>query len=181
MRERWTRGYTRSELDSAQERFGIRFPPDLIELFLDRRPVDGWDWRRDDSGIRRMLGLPLEGLLFDVEHEALWWSEWGEKPDTEAERAEIVTAVVAAAPKLIPIIAHRYIPEEPNEAGNPVFSVMQSDVIYYGADLADYFKREFDPSPCPAEPLRDPVRFIPFWSELVIRARAPRPAQGSDS
>lgn len=48
--------------------------------------------------------------------------------------------VLKAAPRLIPICSHRYIPEEPHDAGNPVFSVMQSDVIYYGADLANYSK-----------------------------------------
>ena len=169
MREEWTRGYTQSELDAAQERYGLRFPPDLVALLLDRRPLSGWDWRADDAGIRRALKHPLGGLLFDVEQNSLWWPEWGERPASPAERAEIVTAVVEAAPGLIPLIAHRYIPEEPHEAGNPVFSVMQSDVIYYGADLADYFDREFHPAPFPGKPLAPDIKFIPFWSDLVER------------
>jgi hypothetical protein len=169
MREQWTAGYTSSELDAAQERYGLRFPPDLIELLLDRRPIAGWDWRTDDSGLRRALEHPLDGLLFDLEHNDLWWPEWGERPASSEERAEVLTAIVKAAPRLIPLIAHRYIPEAPNEAGNPVFSVMQSDVIHYGADLADYFEREFNPAAWPGKPVRDEVRFIPFWSELVAR------------
>lgn len=169
MRQLWTDGYTQGELDAAQERYELRFPPDLIELLLDRRPADGWDWRADDVGIRRALDHPLSGLLFDLEHNELWWPEWGERPPTAEERAEVLTAVVRAAPRLVPVIAHRYIPEEPHEAGNPVFSVMQSDVIYYGADLADYFEREFYPAPWPGKPVRDGVRFIPFWSVLVER------------
>jgi hypothetical protein len=40
MRELWTDGYTLDELYAAQERYRLRFPPDLIELLLDRRPVD---------------------------------------------------------------------------------------------------------------------------------------------
>jgi hypothetical protein len=28
----WTSGYTRTELDLAQARFGLRFPPDLAAL-----------------------------------------------------------------------------------------------------------------------------------------------------
>jgi hypothetical protein len=79
-----------------------------------------------------------------------------------------VTAIVNAAPRLIPLIAHRYIPDAPHEAGNPVFSVMQADTIYYGADLADYFRREFAARPTDLDPVGD-VRFIPFWSELVAR------------
>jgi hypothetical protein len=167
MRELWTDGYTSNELDAAQERYGLRFPPDLVELLLDRRPVHGWDWRTDDVGIRWALEHPLGGLLFDLEHNGLWWPEWGERPPTAQERAEVLTGVVRGAPQLIPLIAHRYIPEDPHDRGNPVFSVMQADVIYYGADLEDYFEREANPQPWP--PIRDDVRFIPFWSELVER------------
>lgn len=160
----WTTGYTRSELDAAQDRFSLRFPPDLVELLLDRRPSEGWDWRADDAGIRRALEFPLKGLLYDLQHNALWWPEWGEKPASADEQAEVLTAVVKAAPRLIPLIAHRYIPEEPHEAGNPVFSVMQSDVIYYGANLTEYFANEFG-----GTHQVGPVRRIPFWSELVER------------
>lgn len=164
MRALWTDGYTADELDAAQERYGLRFPPDLVELLLDRRPVDGWDWRADEVGIRRALEHPLGGLLFDLENNDLWWPEWGERPASAKERAEVVTTIVNAAPRLIPLIAHRYIPEEPHEAGNPVFSVMQSDVIYYGADLAEYFANEFGGTYHVG-----PARRIPFWSELVER------------
>jgi|SRR6478609_10210085 len=164
MREEWTTGYTRSELDAAQERFKLRFPPDLVALLLERRPVQGWDWRADDVGIRRALADPLDGLLFDVERNDLWWPEWGEKPALAEERAEVVGAVVRAAPLLIPLIGHRYIPEEPHQAGNPIFSVMQADVIYYGADLAEYFANEFDGTWKIGR-----TRYIPFWSDLVER------------
>jgi hypothetical protein len=167
MQTRWTDGYSQSELDAAQERYGLRFPADLIDLLLDRRPVDGWDWRKDDEGIREMLAHPLEGILFDVEHNNLWWPEWGSKSASAIEREAVVVSVVAAAPRLIPLIGHRYIPEEPNERGNPVFSVMQSDVIYYGSDLADYFEREFHP--LPGRPAVADARYIPFWSDLVDR------------
>lgn len=164
MREVWTDGYSVGELEAAQERYGLRFPSDLFELLLDRRPVDGWDWRADDDGIRRAMQHPLEGLLFDLEHNGLWWPEWGESPSSAGERAEVLAAAVNAAPRLIPLIGHRYIPEEPYEAGNPVFSVMQSDVIYYGADLAEYFANEFEGTYRVGS-----TRHIPFWSEMVER------------
>lgn len=163
---RWTRGYSPSQLDAAQKRFGLIFPPDLIDLFRERRPVDGHDWT-DHDAIRRALARPLRGLLFDVENNALWWPEWGERPPTPGAREEVVQAIVARAPKLIPLISHRYIPASPNKAGNPIFSICQSDVIYYGANLADYFEREFDSHttvPWPSD-----IREIPFWSEMVRR------------
>jgi hypothetical protein len=165
-RERWTRGYTQSELDRAQQTFGLTFPSDLTALLRDRRPIAGHDWT-DEAAIRRMLDWPLEGLLFDVERNGLWWSEWGERPAEPTAREEILRAIVSRAPKLIPLISHRYLPEKPCEQGNPVFSVYQSDVIYYGANLDDYFAREFgryDDRPWPEH-----VKHVPFWSDLVER------------
>ncbi|MDP2212734.1 SMI1/KNR4 family protein [Phenylobacterium sp.] len=164
----WAQGYTQSELDVAQARYGLVFPPDLIALLRDRRPVLAYDWRSDDEEIRAMLKRPLEGLLFDVENNALWWSEWGERPGTPEARAEVVAKVVNEAPKLIPLVSHRYLPMEPSEAGNPVFSVHQSDVIYYGGDLTNYFEREFVN---PRRPLPQHIKHIRFWSDLVERNR----------
>ena len=162
----WAEGYTQLELDAAQEKYGLVFPPDLIALFRERRPVLGYDWRSDEKEIREMLAWPLEGLLFDVENDDLWWSEWGDKPDTTQERAEVVEKVVQQAPKLIPLVSHRYLPAEPNETGNPVFSVHQSDIIYYGSDLPNYFEREFGD---PRRPLPPHIKRVRFWSELVER------------
>jgi hypothetical protein len=165
-RDRWARGYSQAELDAAQEKFGLVFPPDLVALLRDRRPAQGYDWRSDETVIRAMLRRPLEGLIFDVENNALWLAEWGERPTAAPERAEALAEIVGAAPRLIPLYLHRYLPAEPHEAGNPVFSVQQSDIIYYGADLADYFEREFV---TPGRPLGTPTKRIRFWSDLVER------------
>jgi hypothetical protein len=166
MSTRWEKGYTQAELDDAQQRFGLVFPPDLVALLRDRRPVEGHVWS-DETAIRRALAWPFEGLLFDVEQNHLWWPEWGTRPASPNARAEILRSVVSAAPKLIPLIAHRYLPEKPNEQGNPVFSVYQSDVIYYGANLVDYFEREF--LGFNHRPWTEPTKHIPFWSDLVKR------------
>jgi hypothetical protein len=63
----WAAGYSRDELDRAQEEFDLVFPPDLVDLLRDRRPTNGYDWRIDHKQIREMLDWPLEGLLFDIE------------------------------------------------------------------------------------------------------------------
>jgi len=81
----WAEGYTQNELDTAQEKYDLVFPPDLIDLFLDRRPVQGWDWRSDDREICEMLEHPVRGLLFDVEENGLWWPEWGSRPEAAAD------------------------------------------------------------------------------------------------
>lgn len=163
----WAAGYTAAELDDAQARFALRFPPDLVALLRDRRPLWGYDWTGPEDPIRRALAWPLDGLLFDVENNGLWRTEWGARPTSAGERAEVVAAVVAAAPPLIPILGHRYLPAEPLEAGNPVLSVYQSDIIYYGCDLEDYVAREFGGG---TEPVTGPVRRIRFWSDLIRAA-----------
>lgn len=170
----WAEGYTQSELDDAQAKYGLVFPPDLVALFRDRRPVLGYDWRTDDKEIRDMMKWPLEGLIFDLENNALWWPEWGERPSTPEARAEVLTNVVNAAPKLIPLVSHRYLPADPHETGNPVFSVYQADTIYYGADLADYFEREFGNAD---RPWPQRIKHIRFWSDLVERNRLAFPTE----
>ncbi|MBF0664491.1 MAG: hypothetical protein IR159_02915 [Brevundimonas sp.] len=165
----WTRGYTAAELERAQARFRLTFPSDLIELLRDRRPVGGPDWN-SEATVRPLLAWPFEGLLFDVEQNGLWWKDWGDRPANADERAEVLRQVVERAPRLIPIFSHRYLPATPTVAGNPVFSVYQSDVIHYGADLDDYIDREengWESRPWPKN-----LREIDFWSELVRRNNA---------
>lgn len=163
MMHSWSSGYTQSELDEAQERYGLRFPPDLIALLLERQPTSGYDWRSENEAIRRMLGWPLEVLLFDVEN-GFWWPDWGERPDLPEARSELVERSLRAAPRLIPLIGHRFIPEEPSLEGNPVFSMHGFDTIYYGANLAEYFRNEFEG----AHEI-GATRHIPFWSDIVER------------
>lgn len=158
----WTRGYTRGELDAAQERFDLRFPPDLLDLLLDRRPVEGYDWRFDDDEIKRALAWSAEGIIFDVEENDFWLDAWGQKPSSAQGRATVVSDAVKMAPKLVPILSHRYIPAEPALRGNPIFSIYQTDIIHYGANLAEYFSNEFEGTWVISSPRR-----IRFWSDLV--------------
>ena len=94
----WTDGYSVSELDAAQERFGLIFPPHLKSLLIDRRPVRGYDWRTDDWAIRKALAWPLEGLLFDVEENGPWWPEWNERPQEAEGRASVLQSILSDAP-----------------------------------------------------------------------------------
>jgi hypothetical protein len=124
----------------------------------------GHDWS-DEVAIRRALEWPVEGLLSSIERGIVWRPEWGEKPASPDARKEVAQPAILRNPKLIPLIAHRYLPEQPYETGNPVFSAFYSDVIYYGANLADYFEREF--AGWNHRPWPDDVKRIPFWSDLA--------------
>jgi hypothetical protein len=106
----------------------------------------------------------VDSFLFDLTENDFWHPLWGEPPgDCENARA-IVARHLADAPPLIPIYAHRAIPNEPLAAGNPVFSVWQAvDTIVYGVDLGDYLRREFHRGAELAESCR-PIR---FWTSVV--------------
>lgn len=166
-------GLTASELRRAEEAYSIRFPPDLAELLRFALPTGRrWpDWRNtSDDAIRDALQWPLEGMLFDIEHNAFWLEEWGTRPEELSDAFAIARERVAAAPKLIPVPGHRYLPQEPLLEGNPVFSVYQTDVICYGRDLSEYFANEFSyyfRGPGSEHRITEPVRTIEFWSALA--------------
>lgn len=163
MRRLSPKSYTDVELDQVQATYGLTFPADFVALLKDPAPWHGYDWRSDDLLIRNALAAPLSGLIFDVENNELWPQAWGPRPADAVQREQIVTDIVAAAPKLIPLYGHRYLPCEPEETGNPVFSIHQSDIIYYGENLADYLAREFGAAV--PRPPSGPFKRIRFWSE----------------
>jgi len=155
-------GLTDAEIAAVEARFEFRFPPDLREFLqtaLPRGP-EFPDWRAgNENELHMWLDQPRRGVLFDVEN-GFWLPEWGKRPRGLDVRGA-VNNLVAAAPKLIPVYAHRMMPDEPHEAGNPVFSVHQTDVIHYSFDLADYLRAEFN---LPGrEPWPEQIRRIRFW------------------
>jgi hypothetical protein len=140
-------GLSDAEVREVQDRFGFRFPPDLrsfLQTALPRGPQFP-DWRYGNiETLRSWLDGPTNGVLFDVEHNAFWLEEWGPRPPASIDALNVISELLRAAPRLIPIFSHRMMPDEPHAAGNPVLSVHQTDIIYYGFDLADYLHREFD-------------------------------------
>ena len=170
-------GLSDAEIASVQEKYGFAFPPDLRLFLQTALPVDlppdpdrTWkqpfpNWRagsKDD--LHKWCDFLLEGVLFDVEHARFWLDTWGERPNILAEAFKVARKKFAEVPKLIPIYAHRFIPESPCEAGNPIFSVYQTDIIYYGSDLSDYLQIEFAGAKFKNSAI--PKR-IPFWSMLA--------------
>lgn len=139
-------GLSDAELHACECEFDIRFPDDLPGFLKCALPVaDRFpDWRNGSrEDLRSWLDLPVEGILFDVEQNDFWLPEWGDRPKELDLAKDVVRQLVASAPKLIPIYAHRVIPDCPTNAGNPVFSVHQTDIICYGCDLREYFIHEF--------------------------------------
>jgi len=162
-------GLTDQEVDQIEARYGFRFPPDLRRFLQKALPVsDPWVNWRDESkeSIRERLDRPADGICIDIEYNNIWKEDWGPRPEDLQEAFLVARQKIVEAPTLIPIYAHRYIPDEPHAEGNPVFSVIQTDIIYYGYDLLSYFISEMGrPS---FEPSRY-ARLLPDWA-----AKSPR-------
>lgn len=166
---KFEQGLSDQEIDSIQRSFKLTFPADLRAFLQTALPTGSRfpDWRNGErSDLKALLRWPVDGICFDVEYNDLWFSElFGDKPSSLQEAVAIVRRKVAEAPQLIPICGHRFIPSEPHLSGNPVFSVYQTDIIYYGSDLADYLSNEFkieNPWPRPQVERR-----IDFWEHFV--------------
>jgi len=169
VRVKFTKGLTEEEVARIELLYGIQFPPDVKELLMFALPVskEFVNWRDEsEERIRERLNWPLEGLLVDVEENGFWMKQWGERPASLQQALQIAAEQYQQAPALIPIYSHRYIPSTPHRRGNPVFSVYQTDIIYYGADLSAYFRAEFGIKKG-KEDDQAKEKFIPFWSEIA--------------
>lgn len=160
-------GLTRRELSAAEELVGSHFPPDLATLLSTKLPAGDKfpTWRQPDNPLLTdLLAHPTEGIVFDVLHASAWHPDWPERPVLDAEAEAVARAALANAPKLVPIYSHRFLPTEPLAVGNPVLSVMQTDIIFYGSDLAHYAGNEFEHG------WRDPgaTTRLPFWDYFLL-------------
>lgn len=168
-------GLTSREIAAVEDRLSASLPPDLREFLSIALPLGGSfpNWRAlDDPNLERTISWPSEGIAFDIEHNAFWWRAWGPQPSDLQEAMAVARKRLAAEPFLVPVYAHRYLPAEPHAAGNPVLSAYQTDIIYYGSDLRDYIRREFDKRGWHRSPVAS-VRRIRFWSELIDCAGEP--------
>jgi hypothetical protein len=158
-------GLTGAELDAVERDYGIRFAADH-RLFLSvGLPTGGsWpDWRDGNArNLRTRLAWPVDGVLFDVENGAFWPTAWGPRPARLKHAIRSARYHLAKVPRMIPLYGHRYLPGVAGQWGHPVLSMMQTDVVVYGADLADWVAVEFD-----GASRRAAVSTVGFWSELT--------------
>ncbi len=160
-------GLSPTELANAEALYKFQFPPDLRSFLSLALPLGNFpNWRELGSHkLDAMMRWPLRGIQFDIEHGDFWCHSWGPRPNALTEALAVAAHEVATVSLLVPIYSHRYLPAEPSVAGNPVLSVYQTDVIYYGRELRDYFAHEFGRR----TGLLDfaELRKIRFWSDLV--------------
>lgn len=139
-------GLTDQEFEAIESKYQFKFPPDLRQFLQIALPVSHRfpNWRKNCGEVfRQDKEWILAGINFDIERNNFWWGGWGEKPENLFEAFQIAEREIAKAPVMIPVYSHRFIPVEPNLSGNPIFSIYQTDIIYYGYDLASYYIQEF--------------------------------------
>jgi hypothetical protein len=178
-------GLTDTEFARIETEFGFEFADDHRAFLAAGLPVNvglpprepgvyytyqkPWpDWRNGDSAeLRDFLDWPAHGVLFDVEHNSFWHDRWGQRPADSRSAMEIARRMLASVAKMIPVYGHRYLPAGRGTFRHPVLSMYQTDIIYYGLDLADYIDREFSgatPGEC-AEV--SPQATVEFWREFL--------------
>jgi len=137
-------GLTPSELARVQGEAEVSLPEDLAELLTACLPTGpGFpDWRGEPAvAMTRWREQVLEGVLFDVDANAVWLDQWGERPADGGDARDVATERVRSAPDLIPIYGHR------------------------GVDLEDYLRNEFHRQHL--RPVTAAERDIRFWTVLA--------------
>ncbi|MEU8236487.1 hypothetical protein AB0C12_43440 [Actinoplanes sp. NPDC048967] len=158
-------GLTESELTGVEQEFGFSFADDHRAFLAAGLPYGrGWpDWRDGDRAqLREKLAMPVEGVLFDVAENGFWYEGWGPQPAENADAVTVARRFLMTVPRLVPVYSHRYLPAGRGTSGHPVLSVMQTDIISYGADLTTYIRHEFG-----GEPLQAGRPTVAFWRDLA--------------
>jgi hypothetical protein len=176
---------TGADIEDAERRFGLMFPPDyrlfLATLHTPDPPMVGAafmgselvsttgrqfsDWTGESDAIRAAMAWPIDGLLWSVEADDSWHPSWGTRPKDQRHREAVVRELAAGGPQLIPIFGHRYLVGPGDRSGNPVLSIYGSDVIVYAPNLRAYLPLEIGLEPRVEE--KRPDRPIPFWQEVI--------------
>lgn len=163
------KGLADSEVSLIESTFEFTFPEDLKAFLQTALPVSPsfLNWRaalKNPKIALERLAIPLEDLLLVVQKYNFWLEVWGERPTDFAEQKEVFLTHYAQYPTLIPIYSHRFMPSMPTTAGNPVFSMVGTDIIHYGSNLYNYLINEFY---LDLPQNNKQLKNIPFWSYLV--------------
>lgn len=161
-------GLSDSELAKLERAYGVVFGPEHRKLLQTALPTgsSAWpDWRHGPAkDLQGRISWPTDSVIFDVHHDGFWPTSWGTRPQDPSARERQARNQLALVPRLLPLYGHRYLAVDPAFRPSPVFSVYQTDVIYYGDDLVDWVAREFGVAVRRTAAQR---KHVPFWSNLA--------------
>ncbi|OQP44429.1 hypothetical protein A4H97_08595 [Niastella yeongjuensis] len=69
-------------------------------------------------------------------------NSWGLRSTNAEERISIFDELFKKAPKLVPVMGHRYQVADMSLEKRPVLSILGTDVVYYGSDFRYYLLNE---------------------------------------
>lgn len=168
---KFDKGMSLQEISKIEKFYDISFPVELKKLYSINLPVSEgfYNWRdmskENMKQIKQALELPLQGLQSDLESGYFWCEDWGNQPLDMKTAQNILLRKYNMAPKLVPIFSHRYIPFIPNDLNIPIFSIVQSDIIYYGRNLISYLEVEFKLKQYNNNDITG--KYIDFWSDFI--------------
>lgn len=138
-------GLCDEEFSKIEGSFGFTFPPDLRSILQEGLPSGAGfpQWRAGSHAeIRAMLDLPIAALCREVGRGRFWSPEWGTQPAQLDDALQAAAHALTTVPTLVPIYGNCYISCFPVQAGNPIFLVQETTILYCGYDIADFFKRQ---------------------------------------
>ena len=166
-------GLTDDEINKIEEIYRIVFPKWLRKFYIlgvpfseenDLFPLWSDFSETNIAQIKARIQKPYKMLSREVQ-DGFWLTSWGSRPESKEEALQKFGELSSAAPRLIPIYSHRYMPLIDGVDDPPVISISGSDVIYYGCNLHDYLQNEFlnEEFAIPTDCIK-----VPFWDDLVI-------------
>lgn len=163
-------GLTEIEIHQIENTYDIIFPNELKEFYKYALPVSAgfYNWRDFNiDNVKYIQGVikKFKENIIDCAMEIDWSNNWGKEPKNLEERMSQIKDMVNKAPTIIPIYIHRGMAAI-NIKNNPVFSILDIDVIYYGNNILEYFQLEFDLIKYTNICFNNST-YIPFWSDLV--------------
>ncbi|HSK34948.1 MAG TPA: hypothetical protein VK903_15810, partial [Propionicimonas sp.] len=107
-----TPGLTVEELAALEDQWGIVFSADHAEFLRLAVPLgEGWvDWRGAAEPVAKLLKVPIDGLLHDVDHNDFWPRSWGPRIADPARARVAAAQELSTWPRLLPLYGHRYLP-----------------------------------------------------------------------
>ena len=161
-------GLSVKEISRVEHTYGFRFPEFYRDFLTVALPVNrGFpNWRSEsETSLRRQIKKPVDGVLFDVQHNGFWLDQWGPRPREVKASIQIATEYATKAPPLVPIRANDYCPTPSPGQGEVVLRVRQTDIRPVADGIASYLASLFAKRP----PLATP-QCVPFWSDAVSRS-----------
>jgi hypothetical protein len=166
-------GLSVADIRRIESELGFPLPDDFAFLLRNIRdpgsillPWASFDKRTYDD----LIAWVRQGIESSIEEDGFWDARWGQRPDGLTQAFGVFRTRFATWPKLLPLHAHRFLAAEPCRSNNPVFSIMGTDIIGYGANLAHYLLLEFvdrTPDAYGRHTSDHEVRSIDVWSELA--------------